>query len=129
MGFIERTPNYLMEIVAAYPEADTIHLVMDNLNSHRRKAHVDRYGEKLGGLLWNRFTVHCTPKHGSSMNWAEIEISLFSRQCPGRRSITSLEKQRRQARTWNKKMNKDEVTNQLAVSAQKSAAEVPLQKN
>jgi hypothetical protein len=64
--------DYLMEIVAAYPEADTIHLVMDNLNSHRRKALVDRYGEKLGGLLWNRFTVHCTPKHGSSMNRAEI---------------------------------------------------------
>jgi hypothetical protein len=41
--------DYLVEIVAAYPQADTIHLVMDNLSSHRRKALVDRYGESIGG--------------------------------------------------------------------------------
>ena len=40
-----------MEIVASYPEADTIHLVMDNLSSHSRKALVDRFGEKIGGIL------------------------------------------------------------------------------
>src|SRR5665647_418808 len=47
------------------PKADTIHLVMDNLSSHRRKAFVERFGEKIGGWLWDRFTVHYTPKHGS----------------------------------------------------------------
>lgn len=60
--FTKVTPNrsapqfadYLLEIVTAYPEADTIHLVMDNLSSHRRKALVDRYRERIGGLLWNR---------------------------------------------------------------------------
>src|ERR1022692_3012263 len=57
--------DYLVESVASYPEADTIHLVMDNLSSHNRKALVDRFGEKIGGLLWERFTVHYTPKHGS----------------------------------------------------------------
>ena len=41
---------------------------------------MDRFGEKIGGLLWERFTVHYTPKHGSWLNQAEIEISLFSRQ-------------------------------------------------
>ena len=46
-----------------------------------------RYGEKLGGLLWNRFTVHYTPTHGSWLNQAEIEVSLLSRQCPGQRRI------------------------------------------
>jgi hypothetical protein len=50
--------DYLVEIVANYPEADTIHLVMDNLSSHNRKALVDQFGEKIGGLLWERFTVH-----------------------------------------------------------------------
>ena len=57
--FTKATPNrsspqfadYLLEIVASYPEADTIHLVMDNLSSHTRKAMVDRFGEKIGGLL------------------------------------------------------------------------------
>jgi len=43
--------DYLVEIVASYPEADTIHLVMDNLSSHNRKALVERFGEKIGGLL------------------------------------------------------------------------------
>jgi hypothetical protein len=57
--------DHLLEIAASYPEADTIHLGMDNLSSHRRKALVDRFGEKIGGWLWNRFTVHYTPKHGS----------------------------------------------------------------
>ena len=38
--------DYLVEIVASYPEAETIHLVMDNLNSHNRKALVDRFGER-----------------------------------------------------------------------------------
>ena len=81
-----------------YPEADTIHLVMDNLSSHHRKALVDRFGEKIGGMLWERFTVHYTPKHGSWLNQAEIEISLFSRQCLGQRRIPSLVQLQREAR-------------------------------
>lgn len=115
--FTKVTPNrsapqfadYLLEIVAAYPEADTIHLVMDNLSSHRRKALADRYGERLGGLLWDRFTVHYTPKHGSWLNQAEIEISLFSRQCLGQRRISSLGHLRQEAQAWNRKMNRDRV--------------------
>jgi len=102
--------DYLVEIAASYPEADTIHLVLDNLSSHNRKALVDRFGEKIGGLLWERFTVHYTPKHGSWLNQAEIEISLFSRQCLGRRRIPSLRQLQRQARAWNRKMNRDRVT-------------------
>jgi len=116
--FTKPTPNrcsqqfadYLVEIVASYPEADTIHLVMDNLSSHNRKALVDRFGEKIGGMLWDRFTVHYTPKHGSWLNQAEIEISLFSRQCLGQRRIPSLGQLQREARAWNRKMNRDRVT-------------------
>ena len=59
--FSKATPNcsspefadYLLEIAASYPEADTIHLVMDNLCSHRRKAVVGRFGEMIGNWLWN----------------------------------------------------------------------------
>jgi hypothetical protein len=90
--------DYLLEIVASYPEAETIHLVMDNLSSHRRKALVERFGEKIGGWLWNRFTVHYTPQHGSWLDQAEIEISLFSRQCLGQRRIASLRDLRREAK-------------------------------
>lgn len=58
-----------------------------NLSSHTRKAVVERFGEKAGGWLWDRFKVHYTPKHGSWLNQAEIAISLFSRQCLGQRRI------------------------------------------
>lgn len=115
--FTKITPNrsspqfadYLVEIAASYPEADTIHLVMDNLSSHHRKALVVRYGERIGGLLWDRFTVHYTPKHGSWLNQAEIEISLFSRQCLGQRRIPSLADLRREAQAWNRKMNRNRI--------------------
>ena len=102
--------DYLVQIIASYPEAETIHLVMDNLSSHNRKALVDRFGENIGGKLWERFTVHYTPKHGSWLNQAEIEISLFSRQCLGRRRIQSLGQLQQQARAWNRKMNRNQVT-------------------
>ena len=51
------------------------------------KAVVERFGAEAGDWLWNRFTVHYTPKHGSCLNQAEIAISLLSRQCLGRRRI------------------------------------------
>jgi hypothetical protein len=102
--------DYLVEIVASYPEADTIHLVMDNLSTHNRKALVDRFGEKIGGLVWERFTVHYTPKRGSWLNQAEIEIRLFSRQCLGRRRIPTLGQLQQQAKAWNRKMNHNQVT-------------------
>jgi transposase len=102
--------DYLLGIAEHYPGADTIHLVMDNLSSHTRKALLERFGEKAGGWLWNRFTVHYTPKHGSWLNQAEIEISLFSRQCLGHRRIPSLGDLRPEARAWNRRMNRNRVT-------------------
>ena len=75
-----------------------------------RDSKVDRFGEKIGGLLWERFTVHYTPKHGIWLNQAEIEISLFSRQCLGWQRIPSLERLQQQAKAWNRQMNRDGVT-------------------
>jgi hypothetical protein len=89
-----------------YPEAETIHLVLDNLNIHCRKSLTDRYGEERGGEIWDRFTVHYTPTHGSWLNQAEIEIGLFSRQCLGQRRIPDLKTLRQEARAWNRRMNR-----------------------
>ena len=47
-----------------YPDADTIHLVMDNLNIHCRKSLTDAFGTEVGREIWDRFTVHFTPTHG-----------------------------------------------------------------
>lgn len=93
-------------ILSRYPLAQTIHLVMDNLNIHGRKSLTDYFGEKRGGALWKRLTVHYTPKHGSWLNQAEIEISLFSRQCLGKRRIPTLDILRRESRAWNRKVNR-----------------------
>ena len=97
--------GYLLDIAASYPQAATIHLVMDNLSSHTRKAMVDRFGDQIGGCLWNCFTVHYTPKHGSWLNQAEIEISLLSRQCLGTRRIGDLQSLSQETQAWNHQMN------------------------
>jgi hypothetical protein len=79
---------------------------MDYLNIHCRKSLVDSFGEQLGGDLWDRFTVHYTPKHGSWLNHAEIELSLYSRQCLGKRRIPDLGALRRETRIWNRQTNR-----------------------
>jgi DDE superfamily endonuclease len=99
----------LNHIIGSYRFARTIHLVMDNLNLHCRKTLTDHFGEERGGYLWSRLTVHYTPKHGSWLNQAEIEISLFARQCLGRRRIPTLELLKREARAWNRTVNRDKV--------------------
>jgi transposase len=115
--FTRVTPNrsspqfadFLVEIASQYPKAKTIHLVMDNLSSHTRKALTDSFGEQIGGWIWNRFTPHYTPKHGSWLNQAEIEIGLFSRQCLGERRIPTLQDLEREAGAWNETINRHRV--------------------
>jgi hypothetical protein len=53
--------------------------------------------------------VHYTPKHGSWLNQAEIEISLFSRQCRGKGRIGDIVTLRRQAKAWNRRTNRDKT--------------------
>src|SRR5215472_12450383 len=61
------------------------------------------------GCTRNRLTVHYTPKHGSWLNQAEIEISLFARQCLGQRRIPSLLPLRSETRAWNRTVNRNKV--------------------
>jgi transposase len=89
---------------------NAIHLVLDNLNTHGRKSLVKQYGRKLGGMLWNRFTVHYTPKHGSWLNQAEIAVSLLSRKCLEKHRIGDLATLRREVRAWNRRLNRDGTT-------------------
>jgi transposase len=92
-------------VVDQYPEVKTIHLVMDNLNIHGRKPLIDDFGETKGEAIWNRLTVHYTPKHGSWLNQAEIELSLYSRQCLGKRRIPTLVLLQQETRIWNRSAN------------------------
>jgi hypothetical protein len=99
----------LFHLALAYPEAETIHLVMDNLNIHRKKPLTDLYDADVGTEIWERFTVHYTPKHGSWLNQAEIEIGIFARQCLGTRRIPNLKTLRREALAWKRHMNHDRI--------------------
>ena len=99
--------RFLYDLAMQYADAQTIHLVMDNLNIHVRKSLTGVFGEEIGGEIWDRFTVYYTPKHGSWLNQAEIEISLFARQCLGRRRIPNLATLRREAKSWNRRMNRE----------------------
>jgi transposase len=97
------------EIIESYPRARTIHLVMDNLNTHTENSLIRHFGDRKGKKLWARITPHYTPKHGSWLNQAEIEISMFSRQCLGKARVADLPAMKMRARAWNRRMNRDQV--------------------
>src|ERR1700680_2611211 len=64
---------------------------------------------QTAGRVAKNLMVHYTPRHGSWLNQAEIEISLFARQCLGRRRIPSLAVLERESRAWNRRANRDRV--------------------
>lgn len=68
-----------------YPEAEVIVIVMDNLNTHSPASFYETFEPTEAFRLANRFEFHYTPKHGSWLNMAEIELSVLSRQCLDRR--------------------------------------------
>ena len=64
-----------------YPEAECIVLVMDNLNTHTPASLYEAFEPKEAKRLAEKLEIHYTPKHGSWLNMAEIELSVLSRQC------------------------------------------------
>ena len=67
------------------PDADRIRVVLDNLNTHTAGALYATFPPAEAFRIWQRFEVHYTPKHGSWLNMAEIELSVLQRQCLDRR--------------------------------------------
>ena len=78
-------------------------------SSHHEKSLIDLYGKEMASDVWNCFTIHYTPQHGSWLNQAEIEIAMFARQCLGKRRIPNLKILRREARAWNRQMSRNRV--------------------
>ncbi len=90
----------------AYPEAEKIRVVLDNLNTHRPASLYQAFEPAEARRVLKSLEFHYTPKHGSWLNMAEIEFSIFSKQCLDRRigdeeilkrEIAALEAQRNQA--------------------------------
>jgi len=68
-----------------FPDAGKIRLVMDNLNTHTKGSLYQAFPPKKALALARRLEIHYTPKHGSWLNMAEIELSVLTRQCLDRR--------------------------------------------
>jgi transposase len=115
----------LFHLALAYPKVETIHLAMDNLSTHTSKSLRAFYGEQIGTEIWDRFTVHYTPKHGSwlnQVNQAEIEIGLFLRQCLGKRRIPDLKTLDQQVRAWNRRTTGPRSRSTGSLTARRSAS-------
>ena len=68
-----------------YPQAERIVLVMDNLNTHKVASLYDAFPPEEARRLINKLEIHYTPKHGSWLDMAEIELGILNRQCLNRR--------------------------------------------
>ena len=78
--------RWLVEEV--HPDAEKIVLVMDNLNTHKVASLYEAFEPERARRIAERLEIHHTPKHGSWLNMAEIELSVLSRQCLDRRIET-----------------------------------------
>jgi transposase len=87
-----------------HPEADKIIVVLDNLNTHTPAAFYLAFEPEEARRLVNRFEFHFTPKHGSWLNMAEIELSVLSRQCINQR-IPDNQTLRHHVHAWEQDRN------------------------
>jgi transposase len=87
-----------------YPEAETIVLVVDNLNTHGPGCLYERFTPAEAHRLASKFEWHYTPEHGSWLNVAECELSVLARQCLKRR-IPDKETLRREVAAWDERRN------------------------
>jgi len=94
-----------LELIAGhYCNADKITLVMDNLNTHEPGALYEAFPPEKAKALWDRFEFVYTPKHGSWLNMAEIELNVLTGQCLNRR-IDDIEVVRKEVNAWQKHRN------------------------
>ena len=91
----------------AYPEAEVVRVVLDNLNTHRKASLYETFPAAEVRRIAKRLEFHHTPKHGSWLNMAEIEFSVITRRCLGQRlpgeealcrEVQALERERNEAR-------------------------------
>ena len=91
--------RFLDDIAGRYPDAARITLVMDNLSTHRPGALYETFDPVRAKALWDRFDFVYTPKHGSWLNVAEVELNVMIRQCLNRR-IDSIGTVRGEVAAW-----------------------------
>lgn len=93
-------------LTECYPEHQKIILVMDNLNTHVLGSLYKKYPAEEARGYARRLEIHYTPKHGSWLNIAEIELNVMTRQCLTRR-LDSISKVRYELKAWEKERNQE----------------------
>ena len=102
---------FVKDIAEEYKNAKKIKLVMDNLNTHKASSLYERFQPEEAKQIWDRFEFIYTPKHGSWLNMAEIELNVLNSQCLNRR-IDNIEEVRAEVEAWqNSRNNKDSKIN------------------
>ena len=90
---------FIEELAAEYASARRITLVMDNLNTHQAGSLYETFEPKKAKALWDRFEFVYTPKHGSWLNMAEIELNVLTGQCLNRR-IAQISLINKEVQSW-----------------------------
>ncbi len=93
----------------AYPEAEVIRVVLDNLNTHKAASLYEAFEPAEARRIVKKLEFHYTPKHGSWLNMAEIELSVLQRQCLARR-IPDEEMLKREIAAWEAQRNRAQAT-------------------
>ena len=91
-----------------FPGAEKIILVMDNLNTHKVASLYKAFPPDEARRIARRLEVHYTPKHGSWLDIAEIELNVMTRQCLSRR-IGTLDQLREELAAWEAERNRDKA--------------------
>ena len=91
-----------------YPPADSIVLVMDNLNTHKKASLYEAFEPTEAKRIADKLEIHYTPRHGSWLNMAEIEISVLSRQCLAER-MDNIKRLEKEVVAWAEKRNAKEA--------------------
>lgn len=92
-----------------YRDAEKIILVMDNLNTHVLSSFYEAFDAPTARRLVEKVEIHYTPKHGSWLNMAEIELSILARQCLSDR-MPSMDFVEKQVNAWQTERNQAQVT-------------------
>lgn len=87
-----------------FPDAEKIVLVCDNLNTHNISSLYEAFEPAEARRIWERLELHHTPKHGSWLDMAEIELSAFTKECLGRR-IGDIDALKAEASAWYRDRN------------------------
>jgi len=95
---------FIEDIASQYQGAEKITLVMDNLNTHTPGSFYETFPPDRAKALWDRFEFVYTPKHGSWLNMAEIELNVLIGQCLDRR-IDNIEVVRKESAAWQEFRN------------------------